>query len=340
MGQSEALLKEKLYWKKGSIERKALLKERLNWNKFQNLVQFPKFSPSSEIWLKFWNLAKYLKFCQKREIWWKFWNLVKILKFGWNSQIWLNFWNLAKYLKFCQKREIYVKFNGNWCWTSPTWSQVQWGQVQVQRGEAELNLNLTELNLSGVARGDPPQTPIKSIEAKLKFNEAKPSWTSTWPRCTCSPPSATSVQCWRVGRQVHRGGAEVYLSSLRVNIAEESVVDHRVQLQCKFDEKEGKYTEAKPRCTCPSYESNLHQVGEVQHQLPLDLMLVHFRPHLCHGYTDQYHSCKRSIITDCNLTTCLFAIGATPKEMQLNCHRGAVKELFLPYQKQFNFYTC
>ena len=82
----------------------------------------------------------------------------------------------------------------------------------------------------------------------------------------------------------------MYLSSPRVNIAEESVEDHRVQLQCKFDEKEGKYTEAKPRCTCPSYESNLHQVGEVQHQLPLDLMLVHFRPHLCSGYTDQYHS--------------------------------------------------
>ena len=78
MGQSEALLKEKLYWKKGSIERKALLKERVNWNKFQNLVKIPKFGPSSEIWLKFWNLAKYLKFCQKREIWWKFWNLVEI----------------------------------------------------------------------------------------------------------------------------------------------------------------------------------------------------------------------------------------------------------------------
>ena len=31
------------------------------------------------------------------------------------------------------------------------------------------------MNLSGVARGDPPQTPIKSIEAKLKSNEAKPS---------------------------------------------------------------------------------------------------------------------------------------------------------------------
>ena len=51
----------------GFIERKALLKERVNWNKFQNLVQIPKFGPSSEIWLKFWNLAKYLKFCQTRE---------------------------------------------------------------------------------------------------------------------------------------------------------------------------------------------------------------------------------------------------------------------------------
>ena len=96
----------------------------------------------------------------------------------------------------------------------------------------------------------------------------------------------------------------MYLSSPRVNIAEESVEDHRVQLQCKFDEMEGKYTEAKPRCTCPSYESNLHQVGEVQHLLPLDLMLVHFRPHLCSGYTDQYHSflqkVKSSMITEQN----------------------------------------
>ena len=96
----------------------------------------------------------------------------------------------------------------------------------------------------------------------------------------------------------------MYLSSPRVNIAEESVEDHRVQLQCKFYEMEGKYTEAKPRCTCPSYESNLHQVGEVQHLLPLDLMLVHFRPHLCSGYTDQYHSflqkVKSSMITEQN----------------------------------------
>ena len=58
MGQSEPLLKEKLYWKKGSIERKALLKERVNWNKFQNLAKFQ--------------------------------NLVQVLKFGWNSEIWPN----------------------------------------------------------------------------------------------------------------------------------------------------------------------------------------------------------------------------------------------------------
>ena len=141
---------------------------------------------------------------------------------------------------------------------SPSPSSTRRSRVELGLGRGGLELKLHEEE-------------NKYIEAKLKFNEAKPSWTSTWPRCTCSPPSATSVRCWRVGRQVHRGGAEVYLSSLRVNIAEESVVDHRVQLQCKFDEKEGKYTEAKPRCTCPSYESNLHQVGEVQHQLPLNL---------------------------------------------------------------------
>ena len=221
---------------------------------------------------------------------------------------------------------FYIKFNGNWCWTSPTWSQVQFLQFEVQ--VEKLNFKLQKLNLSGVARGDPPQTPInsaemdltevargepaltplKATESKSKFNEAKPSWTWTWTRwpwaevarggeqvhrgqaevqrgeaelnfslaemylfsseCNFSAmltsweastprrsrgvlvlatsqrcsgvnagsPSATSVQCWRVGRQVHRGEAEVYLSSPRVNIAEESVVDHRVQLQRKFDE--------------------------------------------------------------------------------------------------------
>ena len=83
MGQSEALLKERLYWKKGFIERKALLKEKLYWkkglietnskirSKFQNLVQALKFGWKSEIWPNIWNFAKN----------------VEILKFGWNSEI-------------------------------------------------------------------------------------------------------------------------------------------------------------------------------------------------------------------------------------------------------------
>ena len=51
-------------------------------------------------------------------------------------------------------------------------------------------------------------------------------------------------------RQVQRGAAELYLTSYRINNAEESAVDYRVQLQRNADEERGKYTEAKPRCTC------------------------------------------------------------------------------------------
>ena len=42
-------------------------------------------------------------------------------------------------------------------------------ELQVEK----LNFKLQKLNLSGVARGDPPQTPIKSIEAELDFNSAE-----------------------------------------------------------------------------------------------------------------------------------------------------------------------
>ena len=217
-------------------------------------------------------------------------------------------------LKATESKSKFNEAQPSWTWTWTRWpwaevargaAQVHWGQVhrgqvEVQRGEAELNFNLAEMDLAS----------MYLCSSECNFSAMLTSWEASTPRRSrgvlalptsqhCSwvndgPPSATSVQCWRVGRQVHRGGAEVYLSSPRVNIAEESVEDHRVQLQCKFYEMEGKYTEAKPRCTCPSYESNLHQVGEVQHQLPLNLMLVHFRPHLCSGYTNQYHSCKRS----------------------------------------------
>ena len=37
-------------------------------------------------------------------------------------------------------------------------------------------------------------------------------------------------------RQVQRGAAELYLTSYRINNAEESVVDYRVQLQRNVDE--------------------------------------------------------------------------------------------------------
>ena len=37
---------------------------------------------------------------------------------------------------------------------------------------AELDFKIIKLDLSGVARGDPPQTPIKSINVKLKSSKA------------------------------------------------------------------------------------------------------------------------------------------------------------------------
>ena len=58
------------------------------------------------------------------------------------------------------------------------------GQVEVQRGEAELNLDLDSVALSGVNAGPPRATSVKSISAKLKSNSASPRWTSTWPRWT------------------------------------------------------------------------------------------------------------------------------------------------------------
>ena len=65
----------------------------------------------------------------------------------------------------------------------------------------------------------------KSIEAKLKFNEAK-----------------------RVELQLGRDG-------LGLNV----LVLLRVQLQCNVDKLGGKYTEAEPRCTCPPHESTLQR---------------------------------------------------------------------------------
>ena len=96
--------------------------------------------------------------------------------------------------------------------------------VQVHRGQAELQLGRDRLVRLG-----------RQVLVRLGRQHCS--------GVNASSPSAASVQCWRNGRKVNWGGAEVYLSSvirIRVNIAEESVVDHRVQLQCKFDEWEGK----------------------------------------------------------------------------------------------------
>ena len=49
----------------------------------------------------------------------------------------------------------------------------------------------------------------------------------------------------------------MYLSSHRVNIAKESGMGHRVQLQGNVNKVGGKYTEAQPRCTCPPTELTL-----------------------------------------------------------------------------------
>ena len=48
-----------------------------------------------------------------------------------------------------------------------------WQEEEVEQEEEAVK---PKLDFIGVARGDPPQTPIKSIEAKLK--------TSIWPRWT------------------------------------------------------------------------------------------------------------------------------------------------------------
>ena len=99
-------------------------------------------------------------------------------------------------------------------WTSVDSTQGHRVQVQVQRGAAELNLDLDEVALS---------------------------WSCTRRRTSTSRPSWSSTRRSRVELQLGR----------------DVLVLLRVQLQCNVDELGGKYTEAKPRCTCPPYESTL-----------------------------------------------------------------------------------
>ena len=72
-------------------------------------------------------------------------------------------------------------------------------------------------------------------------------------------------------------GAILWASLCDANNALESVVDYRVQLQRNVDEEGGKYTEAKPRCTCPLFESTLRQSRLSTPPLLCDFRLVHWR---------------------------------------------------------------
>ena len=98
------------------------------------------------------------------------------------------------------------------------------------------------------------------MQLQYNVDEEEGKYTEAQPRCTC--PSSESTLQWSLvdteynfrallmrRRQVQRGAAELYLSSYRINNAEESAVDYRVQLQRNVDEEGGKYTEAQPRCT-------------------------------------------------------------------------------------------
>ena len=105
--ERRALLKERLYgkkgfieirlyWKKEFIERKALLKKTLYWK-------------NCEIWWKLWNLVKTVKYCQNHEIFVrilefdkKFQLFFKIVNCGHNCENWPKFINLVKILKFVQ----------------------------------------------------------------------------------------------------------------------------------------------------------------------------------------------------------------------------------------------
>ena len=108
--------------------------------------------------------------------------------------------------------------------TDPGWGST--GQVQVRRGEAESDLDLTCTTSAGVARGSTPPTPLKSTKVKSRYNEAKPSCTWTWPRWTwaevvrgghhrlhSSPPrpSPGTTRRSRVVPGLGRGGLELKL---------------------------------------------------------------------------------------------------------------------------------
>ena len=129
---------------------------------------------------------------------------------------------------------------------------------------------------------------VLRVQLQCNVDEEEGKYTEAQPRCTC--PSSESTLQWSLvdteynfrallmrRRQVQRGAAELYLSSYRINNAEESAVDYRVQLQRNVDEEGGKYTEAQPRCTWPLSESTLRQGRWGLPLLLSDFRLVHWR---------------------------------------------------------------
>ena len=115
-----------------------------------------------------------------------------------------------------------------------------------------LYLDLAAMDLSWSCRRRKASTPRRSqgvlafLRVQLQFNvdEEEGKYTEAQPRCTC--PSSESTLHWSLmsteynfrallmrRRQVQRGAAELYLSSYRINNAEESVVDYRVQLRLR-----------------------------------------------------------------------------------------------------------
>ena len=99
---------------------------------------------------------------------------------------------------------------------------------QVQRGAAELYLSSYRINIAVESGGHRVQLQSIVDEGEASTTRRSRVVLVFPPNQQCCGvggvlPSATPAQCWRGGRQVHRGEAEVYLSSLRVNIAPGSV---------------------------------------------------------------------------------------------------------------------
>ena len=113
-------------------------------------------------------------------------------------------------------------------------SPSRWNWSLMTRLLAELDFNFTEKDLTEVAHGEQASTRLKATGLELEsnkavaglnfnFTEVALSWSCTrrrrkstlqWNcRDVLVPPplSATPVQCWQGGRQVHRGTSRVGL---------------------------------------------------------------------------------------------------------------------------------